>query len=322
MLNHRMLIRRRGSALAVTLVLLVALGLVATPVGASPRFGEWSVPVNLGPIVNSANNEFGPAITPNGLSLYISVFSPAKGDEDIFVSHRQKPTAPWGIPVSLTPINTTANERVPAFSHDGLVMFFASDRGGGSGATDIWMTRRNNPRDDFGWGPPVNLGPGVNTAAGEAGPTLFERAGGDDEDANDSGAVLIFNRDPGTGQDLYMSVRGRDGSFGVATAITELNTPFTDARATIRSDGLEIFFFSNRTGSRQADLWTATRSRAGDPWSAPVNVGPVVNSAFGEIQPYLSRDARTLFFASNRPGSNNGDIWMTTRAKAGQPDDD
>src|SRR5437660_221292 len=126
MLNHRMLIRRRGSALAVTLVLLVALG-VATPVGASPRFGEWSLPVNLGPIVNSA--------------------------------------------------------------------------------------------------------------AGEAGPTLFEQAGGDDEDANESGAVLIFNRDPGTGQDLYMSVRGRDGSFGVATAITELNTPFTDARATIRSDG-------------------------------------------------------------------------------------
>jgi len=53
-----------------------------------------------------------------------------------------------------------------------------------------------------------------------------------------------------------------------------------------------------------------------------VNVGLVVNSAFGEIQPYLSRDARTLFFGSNRPGSNNGDIWMATRTKAGHPEDD
>ena len=264
-------------------LMVVALALVTPPVAASPQFGEWSAPVNLGPVVNSSAIEFGPAITPNGLSLYISVFSESKGDEDIFVSHRQKRTDPWGPPVSLTTINTSANERVPAFSRDGLIMFFASDRPGGFGSTDVWMSRRDNPRDDFGWGPPVNLGPGVNTAAGEAGPTLFERAGGDDEDANDSGAVLIFNRDPGTGQDLYMSVRGRDGSFGVATAITELNTPFTDARATIRSDGLEIFFFSNRTGSRQADLWTATRSRAGDPWSAPVNVGPDGRGSLVEV---------------------------------------
>ena len=320
--NHRSLIQRWGSALTVALLPLVALALVGPSVAAAPRFGEWSTPVNLGPVVNSANIDFGPAITPNGLSLYISVFSASKGDEDIFVSHREKRSDPWGVPVSLTPINTSANERVPAFSRDGRTMFFASDRPGGFGNTDVWMTRRDNPRDDFGWGPPVNVGPGVNTLASEAGPALFERDGGDDEDANESGGVLIFNRDPGTGQDLYMSLRGQDGAFGIATPVTELNTRFTDARATIRSDGLEIFFFSNRPGSRQTDLWTATRSSTRDTWSTPVNVGLVVNSAFGDIQPYLSRDARTLFFSSNRPGSNNGDIWMTTRVRVGEQDDD
>jgi hypothetical protein len=317
--KHRSLIQRRGSALAVTLVSLVGLALVGASVAATPRFGEWSAPVNLGPVVNSSAIEFGPAITPNGLSLYISVFSPSKGDEDIFVSHRLKRTDPWGVPVSLTPINTSANERVPAFSRDGRTLFFASDRPGGSGSTDIWMSRRDNPRDDFGWGPPVNLGPGVNTAAGEAGSTLFERLN-DDED--EDGAILIFNSDRAGSQDLYMSMRRQDGSYGAATAITELNTPFTDARPTIRSDGLEIFFFSNRPGSRGLDLWTATRSSARDPWSTPVNVGLVVNSAFGDIQPYLSRDATALFFGSNRPGSNNGDIWMTTRPKIGEPEED
>ena len=304
-------------------LMVVALALVTPPVAASPQFGEWSAPVNLGPIVNSANNEFGPAITPNGLSLYISVFSPAKGDEDIFVSHRQKRTDPWGVPVSLTPINTSANERVPAFSRDGRTMFFASDRAGGFGSLDIWMSRRDNPRDDFGWAPPVNLGPGVNTAAGESGSALFERAdGSEDEDAGGSVAILIFNTDRAGSQDFYMSVRRDEDSFAAATEIKELNTPFTDARPTIRRDGLEIFFFSNRPGSRQLDLWTATRSRAHDPWSPPVNLGLVVNSALSDIQPYLSRDARTLFFGSNRPGSNNGDIWMTTRVRVGEPDHD
>jgi len=304
-------------------LMVVALALVTPPVAASPQFGEWSAPVNLGPVVNSSAIEFGPAITPNGLSLYISVFSESKGDEDIFVSHRQKRTDPWGPPVSLTTINTSANERVPAFSRDGLIMFFASDRPGGFGSTDVWMSRRDNPRDDFGWGPPVNLGSGVNTAAGEAGSTLFERAdAGEDEDGDGSGAILIFNSDRAGSQDLYQSVRAHDGSFAAATEIKELNTPFTDARPTIRSDGLEIFFFSNRPGSRQLDLWTATRSRAHDPWSPPVNLGLVVNSALSDIQPYLSRDARTLFFGSNRPGSNNGDIWMTTRVRVGEPDHD
>jgi Tol biopolymer transport system component len=302
---------------------VIALALVTSPVAASPRFGEWSPPVNLGPIVNSSAIEFGPAISPNGLSLYISVFSPSKGDEDIFVSHREKRSDPWGVPVSLTPINTSANERVPAFSHDGRTMFFASDRAGGFGSTDVWMSHRDNPRDDFSWSQPVNLGPGVNTAAGESGSTLFERAdASEDEDANESGAVLIFNTDRRGSQDFYMSVRRADGTFAAATEIKELNTPFTDARPTIRSDGLEIFFFSNRTGSRQLDLWTATRSSPSDPWSAPVNLGLVVNSASSDIQPYLSRDARTLFFGSNRPGSNNGDIWMTTRVRVGELDDD
>ena len=319
--KHRSLVQRRGSAVAVTLVSLVGLALAGPSVGAAPQFGEWSAPVNLGPVVNSSNVEFGPAITPNGLSLYISVFSASKGDEDIFVSHREKRTDPWGAPVAVASINTSANERVPAFSRDGLTMVFSSDRAGGFGQLDLWMSRRENPRDDFGWGPPVNLGAGVNTAATDAGPWLFESEDAD-ENGDSPGAFLMFNSDRAGSQDLYTSVRRPDGSFANATATTELNTPFTDARPTIRSDGLEMFFFSNRPGSRAADLWTSTRSSTGDPWGTPVNVGLVVNSAFGEIQPYLSRDARTLFFGSNRPGSNNGDIWMATRTKAGHPEDD
>lgn len=56
----------------------------------------------------------------------------------------------------------------PAFSEDGRTLYFASDRPGGSGGSDIWMSIDNGA----GWGQPVNLGPAVNTAGNELFPTV------------------------------------------------------------------------------------------------------------------------------------------------------
>jgi hypothetical protein len=47
-------------------------------------------------------------------------------------------------------------------------------------------------------------------------------------------------------------------------------------------------------------------------WSAPVNLGPVVNSSFNEGGPAVSKDGRSLYFASNRPGQFGGyDIYVS-----------
>lgn len=56
----------------------------------------------------------------------------------------------------------------PALSKDGRTLYFASDRPGGSGGSDIWMSTDNGA----GWGQPVNLGPTVNTAGNELFPTV------------------------------------------------------------------------------------------------------------------------------------------------------
>ena len=98
----------------------------------------------------------------------------------------------------------------------------------------------------------------------------------------------------------------------------ELNSTANDDRPNIRQDGLEIFFYSNRTGgSGGNDLWTATRDTVDAPWSTPVNLGPTVNTSASDNQPYLSADGRTLFFSSSRPGGSGGiDLYVTTRSKA------
>jgi hypothetical protein len=53
-----------------------------------------------------------------------------------------------------------------------------------------------------------------------------------------------------------------------------------------------------------------------DAWSEPVNLGPTVNSTFGDLSPDISSDRETLFFFSTRPGSLGfADLYMSTRTK-------
>src|SRR5262249_1300786 len=77
----------------------------------------------------------------------------------------------WSAAVNLGPIvNSSFNDFAPAVSKDELSLYFSSDRPGGYGSTDIWVSRRNSR--DAPWGPPVNLGPPVNTSFGERAPAF------------------------------------------------------------------------------------------------------------------------------------------------------
>ena len=74
----------------------------------------------------------------------------------------------------------------------------------------------------------------------------------------------------------------------------------------------------NRAGTLGGnDLYAATRAKAQDIWSAPINLGPLVNSAADETRPSLSGDATALYFGSTRPGGEGlSDVYVTTRQRA------
>jgi hypothetical protein len=306
----------RGIAMTVprivsTVVLFLAL-LASSPT-AAPEFSDWTAPVNLGPIVNSAFNDIAPAISKDGLSLYFQSNRPGGvGGLDLWACQRARTEDPWGPPANLGPIvNTPSTEGSPAFSRDGHWMFFNSNRPGGFGGTDIWVTWRAHIHDDFGWQPPVNLGPGVNTPSGDGGASYFEN-----EEAG--GPLLFFGsaRPGGAGAGgIYVSALLGDGSFGPATLVPELGSPQDDMGPKIRFDGLEIVQFSNRVGSVGAyDLWASVRGTVLDTWFPPENLGVVVNGSSNELTPYLSADRRLLFFASDRPGGFGGtDLYVSTR---------
>ena len=76
-------------------------------------------------------------------------------------------------------------------------------------------------------------------------------------------------------------------------------------------------------GFGKQHLWVSTRKDTEDPWSKPVNLGPVVNTPNNEGSPALSRDGTTLYFHSDRPGGAGLlDLYMTTRAKLHEDEDE
>jgi hypothetical protein len=297
-----------------TLVALVGL-LVASPT-AAPTYSPWEAAANLGAVVNSTFNEQGPAISKDGLSLYFGSDRPGGfGGFDIWVSQRASREGPWSPPVNLGGIVNTADiDNVPSLSRDEHWIFFNSNRSGGFGGVDIWASYREHTWDDFAWQAAVNLGPGVNSSFGDQAADYF---------ANDTGGapLLFFNSDRPNGMgltDIYVSELQSDGSFGPARLVTELNSPSFDQRPSVRFDGLELFFFSNRTGTfGLVDLWVATRETVFDPWSLPTNLGSLVNSTVNDQQPYIAADRRTLYFVSNRAGGLGGtDLYVITRTRA------
>jgi WD40-like Beta Propeller Repeat len=199
-------------------------------------------------------------------------------------------------------------------------MFFSGNRPGGYGGSDLYVSRRSNKHDDFGWQEPVNLGGVINSPQEDNAPTYFE-----DEE---TGIIVLYftstrpggpvGSDPGTFH-IYVSTLGDDGSFGPAVIVPELSSLKNDTRTAIRRDGLEFFLASTRPNGRIGvnDIWVSTRDSTLDPWSTPVNLGPTVNyPSYVTGAPALSWDGTTLYFYSDRPGGFGGrDLFVSTRRK-------
>jgi hypothetical protein len=293
--------------------------------GQANGLSDWSEPVHLGPGPNSVHDEFGATVSRDGLSLYFRSARPGGfGGADIWVSRRASRGDPWGPAENPGPaINSDFNENTPRLSLDGHWLYFASDRPGGFGGSDVYVSRRRNSRDDFSWRAPENLGSGVNSAVNEGGPVPFE------DDETGSITLYFFSPRPGGlgGADIYASTLLPDETFGPAVLVTELSSSGADIAPSIRRDGLEMFITSNRPGSmpfpapfvgNSFDLWVSTRASTDQPWSVPLNLGPVVNTHFNDGWPALSFDGTVLYFSSRRPGAFGPDaldIYMSARSR-------
>jgi hypothetical protein len=103
---------------------------------------EWGVPTNLGPVINTGDEEIFPVLSTDGLSLFYSsgLIGSARpgglGGSDIWMARRELRDAEWTEPVNLgAPINSSISEWAPCFTPDGSKMYFSA---GGFGSGDIY----------------------------------------------------------------------------------------------------------------------------------------------------------------------------------------
>ena len=131
----------------------------------------WSnpEPIDIKGFENMYRGKYLSAYLANDSKTILISFSEESGDpnSDIYVTF-QKEGNKWTKPINLgNIINTKGDENGPFLASDGVTLYFSSDRLGGLGKNDIYMSRRLD-ESWTNWSTPVNLGPSVNTNAWDA----------------------------------------------------------------------------------------------------------------------------------------------------------
>lgn len=303
--------RQLNAGFLTTLVILIML--MVTPALAAPLPSSWGPAASLESIpgssteVNTAFLDGCPILSRDGLQLYVASNRPGGlGGIDIWVAERPTIDSGFGTPVNMgAPINSEYDDFCPSPVRYGKRFLFVSNRPGGCGGSDIYLTRYHQMK---GWAEPVNLGCEVNSSADEAGPVLSS--------AEPGRPTLYFSstRTGGLGgSDLYVSKMTGDWSFDAANLVSGVNSAYDDMQPSLSHNGRELVFASNRPGSLGFDIWSAVRDSVKSVWLEPVNLGPNVNSEANETRPSLSWDGYMLLFGSTRPGEGVSDIYYSTR---------
>ena len=216
--------------------------------------GEWLRADNMGSPPNTPDHEAAQFISADGHYLFFSRSDNrsengwAEGGYDLFTAYRvRNDTDDWTTPQPFGgTINTPAYEGMPSLSPDNRKLYFVSDREGGYGGLDIWVSRF----EDNVWQVPVNAGPAINTPGNETAPFI----------ALDN-RTLFFTSDGHTGlggTDLYMSRKINDSTFGKAVNLGyPINSAFNEQSEWITSGGRQMIFSSDREGpAGNYDLFT------------------------------------------------------------------
>jgi hypothetical protein len=215
-------------------------------------------------------------------------------------------SCPFGAPEPLVGIVFDSNsEWGPSLSADGLTLYFAQS---GSGHHDLYRATR--PDRGVTFSTPVAL-TALNTGDDDGTPFISA-----------DGLRLYFhsNRDGGPGgKDLYVATRSSVAAeFTSAELLANVNSADIDHLPRLSSDELTLWFTSTRDGGAGgADLWTASRDSIDAPFGTPIPFD-AINGSSGDESGWVTQDDLVLIFDSIRDGSGNSEIFITSRASAGQ----
>jgi len=245
-----------------------------------------------------------PTLTADQLEIYFT--SDRSGNGDVWTAHRSDVLHPFAPATPIAEVNTSTFETSAAISADGLTLWFGSDRAGGVGTTDIWVS--NRPDRAAAWLTPQNA-VALNTTAED-----IPRPPGQHN------LVMPLSSKTATAavyQTFFAARPSAGAPFGAPVLVKELAFP---DRSTVdgflSDDGLTLFFSSAPLqfpadaaappdgGIPTSDLYVAWRRSADESFSSTQPLDDL-NTPGDERDPFLTPDGRTLYFTSDRDGALN-----------------
>lgn len=208
----------------------------------------WRPSKSLPGDINTSMNEGAQNISQDGAWLIFTGcnFPEGYGSCDLYISYLTPQG--WSAPENLgTSINTESWESAPSLSPDKRDLYFASNRPGGLGKSDIYVCHRN---PDGSWTPPQNAGPQINTVGNESCPFIHA-----------DNQTLYFTSDghPGYGgDDLFLIKKLPGNKWGAAENLGyPINTIENEGSLIIAADGKTAYYASDRSDSKGGlDLYT------------------------------------------------------------------
>lgn len=200
----------------------------------------WSTPVSISPEINSPGHEASIGLSVDGQELFIyKDESNMVNEKDGNIYYSKLEGEVWSKPIKLGPtINTKYNENHASLSADGEQLYFTSDRPGGYGGMDIYVS---NKLPNGEWGPAQNLGTIVNSAEDEIGPFIHP-----------DNVTLFFSSKSHTnmgGFDIFFTSKNENEEWEEPTNIGyPINSTDDDVYYIPTPDGMRAYYASQKTG--------------------------------------------------------------------------
>ncbi len=203
-------------------------------------------------------------------------------------------------------LNTAAQESTFTLSRDGLEVFVTSNRSGGAGGFDLYRATRPDTGSAFGTLQSITA---INTTAHEISPAITA-----------DGLTLYFLRySEDTHWDIYFSTRpDTDSDFGSPQPLVELNSSGYEGAMSVTDDHL-VMYLTKYSSTAGYQIYRSTRPDTSTSFYQPEPVEEL-NTSYDDYLPTINGDETKIYFASNRPASNDGtNIWYATRSSSSDP---
>jgi outer membrane protein OmpA-like peptidoglycan-associated protein len=254
-------------------------------------------PVNMGPNINTADDEYLPVATADESMLIFT--RKINNNEDFYKS--LKVNSKWDTATYLSDqINTPQyNEGAQSISQDGKFLFFTGcNRPDGRGRCDIYIAQKKG--DD--WAKPFDLSAPINTSGWESQPSIS---------ADGRTLYFVSNKKGGYGgYDIWKSNLTDKGWGEPENMGPNINTAYNEQSPFIHPDDSTLYFGSNGwPGLGNKDLFVSRLGKDGK-WQKPENLGYPINTNGDENGLTLTAYGNYAFFASdNLNGYGGYDIY-------------